>query len=316
MAQNRAPEPAYDWNRMGERQPLLHRGITLLDETLRDGIQNPSVRDPSREQKLELLHLMSQLGVHRVNAGLPASSKRNFEDTLALCQAIVDEKLAIRPVAAGRTVVSDVEPIVEVAQCTGQCVEVYVFIGSSPIRQYTEGWNVDWVREQSRKAISFAVREGLPVCYVTEDTTRSHPDALRTLWLSAIEHGARRLCLTDTVGHATVHGVRHLVEHARGVIEESGAEVGIDWHGHNDRGLALDNALWALELGADRIHGTALGIGERTGNAPLDRIIEVLTLLGELHTDRTLLEQYRKLARASLDWSGGLPTRTSSVGVS
>ncbi|MEM9189826.1 MAG: 2-isopropylmalate synthase, partial [Myxococcota bacterium] len=99
---------------------------------------------------------------------------------------------------------------------------------------------------------------------------------------AAIDHGATRLCLCDTVGHATPDGVRNLIRFTRHVVDGSGAEVKIDWHGHNDRGLGLVNSIYAFEYGADRVHGCILGIGERVGNAPLDLLLINLKLLGEL----------------------------------
>jgi len=147
---------------------------------------------------------------------------------------------------------------------------------------YAEDWDIALLVSRSIEAIGFAVRHGLPTTYVTEDTTRSHPDVLAILFRTAIEHGASRLCLCDTAGHATPEGVKRLVGWTRGLARSLGADVGLDWHGHNDRGLAVANAICALEAGADRAHGTVLGIGERVGNAALDQLLVNLKLLGEL----------------------------------
>ncbi len=271
----------YDWNTVAERPPWVARPPARLhDETLRDGIQSPSVRDPEVDAKLRVLHLLDRLGVETTDVGLPGAGPRAREHVTRLCREIVDANLSIRPTCAARTVVADIEPIVEVSQQVGLPVEVMTFIGSSPIRQYAEGWSTDLIVERSVQAVSFAAREGLPVTFVTEDTVRSHPDFLRDLFLRAIEAGANRLCLCDTVGHATPDGVRSLVRFTLEVIEQSGRPVGIDWHGHDDRGLSLVNALAAFEAGAERVHGTVLGIGERVGNTPLDLLLVNLKLLG------------------------------------
>jgi len=157
------------------------------------------------------------------------------------------------------------------------------FIGSSPIRQYAENWDLDLMIERSADAIDLAVKNNLPITYVTEDTTRSRPDMLDRLFRNAIEHGAHRLCLCDTVGHATPDGIKNLIKFTRNLLNAMGRpEIGIDWHGHNDRGLGVVNTIFALEYGADRLHGTALGIGERVGNAALDQVMLNLKLLGEL----------------------------------
>lgn len=255
------------------------------DETLRDGLQCPSVTDPPLDEKIAILHGLEAMGVDSVNVGLPGAGPRAFADALALCQEIATQRMRIRPGCAARTTGADIAPIVELSQRAGMAVEVLAFIGSSPIRQLAETWSLDLVRRRSVEAVSFAVGEGLPATYVTEDTTRSHPDALRTLFRAAIEHGATRVCLCDTVGHATPQGVRNLVRFARAIVDEAGDGVRLDWHGHNDRGLALDNTLWALEHGVDRVHGCLLGIGERVGNAPLDLLLVNLALLGRSERD-------------------------------
>jgi len=290
--------PVFDWNELGTQPRLLRAGSTLLDETLRDGIQNPSVRDPPIAQKFELLQVMNELGVHVVNAGLPAASDRSRADTEAICREISRSKLAIRPAAAARTLVSDIVPIVEIAQRVSLPLELYTFVGSSPVRQMVEDWDVGELERLVLAAVEFAVREGLSVCLVTEDTTRSRPEALRCLWRAAIDRGAARVCIADTVGHATPDGIRSLVRFCRHVLEEAGApEVGVDWHGHDDRGFALDNALRALEAGADRVHATALGIGERCGNTAMELLLLNLAELGELEDlDRRRLKRYCELA--------------------
>jgi len=302
----------YDWNGVNRRGRLIQSGITFFDETLRDGIQNPSVVDPKQSDKIELIHLMDQIGIHVADVGLPGSSKRNYDDVLAICQEVAKNKLKIRMAVAGRTVASDIAPMIEIAQKVGMPLEVYTFIGSSPIRQLAEAWDLAAIAKKSADAIDVAVKAGLPTCYVTEDTTRSRPEVLATLFKNAIDHGATRLCLSDTVGHATPDGVRNLIEFTKSVIASMGLKagpspdgrgIGIDWHGHNDRGLALENALWALEFGADRVHGTALGIGERVGNAQMELILLNLKLLGELEgQDTSKLVEYCETAARACHW--------------
>jgi len=294
----------YDWNEIARRgRRVIPEGCTFLDETLRDGLQNPSVTDPPIEAKLELLHLMAKLGIHVADVGLPGSSKRAFDDVLRMCREVTDNKLPIQVSCAGRTVPSDITPMVEISQRAGMPVLVYTFIGSSPIRALAEEWSVEHIAKKSAEAIDVGVKAGLEVTYVTEDTTRSRPEVLQTLFKNAIDHGASRLCLCDTVGHATPDGVRNLIYFAQSVIAGMGAKVGIDWHGHNDRGLALTNALYALEHGADRVHGTALGIGERVGNSQMELILLNLKLLGQLeHQDLTHLVEYCEVAARAVKW--------------
>ncbi|MEI8254894.1 MAG: 2-isopropylmalate synthase, partial [Deltaproteobacteria bacterium] len=203
----------FDWNNVGRRYaPFGH--VEFFDETLRDGIQNPSVKDPSIDDKLELLHLMNSLGIHVADIGLPGSSKRAFDDVLRMCREVVDQKMSIRLACAGRTVPSDITPMVEISQRAGIQIEVYTFIGSSPIRALAEDWDLASMLKKSADAIDVGVKAGLPVCYVTEDTIRSKPEVLATMFKNAVDHGASRLCLCDTVGHATPDGVRALINFA------------------------------------------------------------------------------------------------------
>ncbi len=299
----------YDWNASRGARRLVRPGVTFLDETLRDGIQCPSVVDPCLADKRALVHAMDALGIHYVNVGLPAASSRNRDDCEELCHEIVESRLAIRPIAAGRTLPTDLEPIAEISQRAGIEVMAYAFIGSSEIRKLVESWDVTSLVRKTTDALAFAARQGIPVCYVTEDTTRAHPRSLRTLWNAALDSGAKRLCLADTVGHVMRRGVRNLAIFARTVIDEHGSsDIGLDWHGHNDRGLALDNALWALEYGVDRIHGTASGVGERTGNTCMELLLLNLWLSGELSfEDPAALDEYAALARRATNFPGRAP---------
>ena len=293
----------YDWNEVNRTGPLVPKNVTFFDETLRDGLQNPSVIDPGVDAKIEIIHLMDAIGIDAVDVGLPGSSKRAFDDCLRLCQEVRDQKLKFKVACAGRTVASDITPMIELSQRAGIPIEVYAFIGSSPIRQYAEAWDVNLIAKRSAEAIDVAVKAGLSVAYVTEDTTRSRPEVLTTLFRAAIDHGASRICLSDTVGHATPDGVRNLIRFTKDVIAQSGADVGIDWHGHNDRGFALENGIWALEFGADRVHATALGIGERVGNVPMELLLMNMKLLWQLeHRDLTKLLDYVEAVARAVGW--------------
>jgi 2-isopropylmalate synthase len=302
------PEPAgeggvihpliYDWNSVdGPAAPAVP--VMLDDETLRDGLQSPSVRSPSIEQKLQILHLIDALGIETADIGLPGAGPHVVKDVERLAREIVDQKLSVRANCAARTMVADIQPIVDVAQRTGLAIECCAFIGSSPIRQYAEDWTLDKLERLSVEAITFAVGEGLPVMYVTEDTTRADPDSLRRLYSAAIRAGASRLCIADTVGHATPGGARAVVRFVQSIVDDCGGGVGIDWHGHRDRDLALGNSLAALEAGATRLHGAALGIGERVGNTPMDALLANLVLLGYRKADLTRLGEYVELVSAA-----------------
>jgi 2-isopropylmalate synthase len=282
----------YDWNVRGERQLPDRPSVELDDETLRDGLQSPSVRTPSIQDKIRILHFMATLGIQSANIGLPGAGPQVKHDVMVLAREIRDERLAIFPNCAARTLRVDIDPILEASQVAGLPIETAVFIGSSPIRQFAEDWTLDRMLEHSIDAVSYATAHGLPVMYVTEDTTRAQPETLRRLYTAAIEAGARRVCLADTVGHATPDGVWNLVTFMKGIVADSGEDVKIDWHGHNDRGLALINSLTAAAAGADRIHGTALGVGERVGNTSIDQLLVNFKLLGWIDSDLSQLGPY------------------------
>lgn len=285
-------ELIYDWNVEGERYPIQCTGVELDDETLRDGLQSPSVRSPSIEAKVRILHYMAALGIQSANIGLPGAGAAVKRDVIDLAREIRDGNLAIFPNCAARTLQVDIDPIVDASQAAGIAIEAAVFIGSSPIRQYAEDWTLDTMIRHSHEAVHYAAGQGLPVMYVTEDTTRAHPDTLRRLYATAVEAGAERVCIADTVGHATPEGVWNLVTFIKSVVEAAKPGVKVDWHGHNDRGLGLINALTAASAGADRVHGTALGIGERVGNASIDQLLVNFKLLGWVDNDLTTLGEY------------------------
>lgn len=283
-------ELIYDWNR-AEGAPQ-QRSVEFDDETLRDGLQSPSVKDPDIETKIRILHLMADLGIQSANIGLPGASQRQRDDVARMCREIRDQNLPILPNCAARTLASDILPICDVADEVGLAIEASCFIGSSPIRQYTEDWGLDRMLKHTADAVSLASGRGLPVMYVTEDTVRAHPDTIRALYTTAIEHGAGRICVCDTVGHATPAGVRALIRFVREVADATGEQVKVDWHGHRDRGLDVANTMAAIEAGADRVHGTALGIGERSGNTPMDLILVNCVLEGYIDQDLSKLPEY------------------------
>ena len=288
----------HDWNHTDTPKPA---SVLLDDETLRDGLQSPSVRCPTIEQKLEILHLIDRLGIDTANIGLPGAGPHVVRDVERLAREIADQRLRVTANCAARTVVADIRPIAEISQRTGVAIECCTFIGSSPLRQYAEGWTLDQLLKLTEDAITFAVGEGLPVMYVTEDTTRADPDTLRALYSTAIRAGATRVCIADTVGHATPHGAAAVVKFVVSVVAECGGGVGIDWHGHRDRDLAVVNTLAALEAGATRLHGAAIGIGERVGNTPMELLLVNLVLMGYIERDLSALCEYCNTVAAATD---------------
>ena len=289
MTEAKPEDLIYDWNarnRRGPLFPLRDRKLSFFDETLRDGIQSPSVRDPDIEAKKEILRLTASLGIDAVDLGLPGAGPRAVADVTALIEFAEQEELGIEYACAARTHPADINAVADIADATGKAITVYAFLGSSPIRLYAESWDVGLLLQRTVEAAELCNKRGLPMTFVTEDTTRTPPPILDQLFRAAVEHGVRRLCLCDTVGHAVPDGVSDLIAFTRMLLESINAtHVGIDWHGHNDRGLGVPNNLRAIRAGADRIHGTALGVGERVGNAALDQTLMNLKLIGEIDND-------------------------------
>ena len=291
----------YDWNTAGDFVFPAAGKVTLDDETLRDGLQNPSVHDPSIEEKIEILHLMESLGIEMVNIGLPAAGPRAYADAEALAKEIAGSRMKIRPNCAGRTHENDIRPIAEISQRAGIAVEAGLFIGSSPIRRQVEEWSVDYLLKTTENAVKFGVAQGLPVMYVTEDTIRTDADTVRALYGTAIRCGARSIVLCDTVGHATPMGAYNLVKFVReNVVLPLGETIRVDWHGHCDRGLAVANSFAAIAAGANQIQTATNSLGERVGNTPTELMLVNMRLLGMIDRDLSMLKEYcEKVARAT-----------------
>jgi isopropylmalate/homocitrate/citramalate synthase len=274
-------ELIYDWNTALPTNLLPKGPVLLNDETLRDGLQSPSVRDPSIEEKIEILHLMESLGINALDLGLPGAGPRAVEHVEALAREIAANRMKIRPNCAARTHENDIRPIAEIVQRTGLKIEAATFIGSSPLRRYTEGWTEDFLLQTTEKAVKYAVSLGLESMYVTEDTSRCDPEMIKRLYSAAINCGARAIVVCDTAGHSTPMGAYALTKYVlEEVVKPSGEKIRLDWHGHCDRGFAIANSIAALAAGADCVHACALGTGERVGNTQMDQMLVNLKLMG------------------------------------
>jgi 2-isopropylmalate synthase len=286
----------YDWNKNVPPGLKPPGPVLLNDESLRDGLQSPSVRDPSIPEKIEILHLMEALGINSLDLGLPGAGQRSVDAVTALAHEIATHNLKIQANCAARTHENDIRPIAEIVQKTGLRIEAATFIGSSPIRRFTEGWTDDFLEKTTEKAVKYAVSLGLDVMYVTEDTSRCDPQTVKRLYTTAIECGARAICICDTAGHATPMGALALVRFVmEEVVKPSGEKIRVDWHGHSDRGLAIANSMAAIIAGANSVHGCAIGLGERVGNTQIDQMLVNLKLMGIAPWDKqdlTKLKEY------------------------
>ena len=299
----------YDWNVIDyeiDRNPANHpHDVWFDDETLRDGLQSPSARNPTIEQKIELIDYMERLGIQKVDLGLPGAGPFHVNHIDAMLSHMGENGYDLRPGCAVRTVVSDIEPLVDLQAKHERQIQASAFLGTSPIRQYAEGWTMDRILSTAEKAVSFALDNDIPVMFVTEDTTRSKPEEIKAVYTRALELGADRICVCDTCGHVTPNGVRKLLAFIQDeVIPDAGVkrrDIEVNWHGHQDRGLGVANNLAAVEAGADVIHGTALGVGERAGNAPIDQTLVNLSLMGVISNDLTSLNEYMQKAHEYIE---------------
>jgi len=291
----------YDWNSDGPLAIPPGRRVLLNDETLRDGLQNPSIQDPTIEEKIEILHLMESLQIDSVNIGLPGAGTRAAQHTEALAREIAANRMRIKPNCAARTVEADIRPIAGISQRAGIEIEAATFLGSSPIRRLVEDWTIDHLVRTTETAVKFAVEHGLPSMYVTEDTVRTDPETVKRLYTTAIRSGARAIVLCDTVGHVRPQGAFNLVKFAmEHVVQPSGEKIRVDWHGHRDRGLDIANSLAAVAAGAHQVHGVALSLGERVGNTPMELLMVNLRLMGLIDKDLSKLRAYcEKVAEAT-----------------
>ncbi|MBJ16812.1 MAG: 2-isopropylmalate synthase [Euryarchaeota archaeon] len=299
----------YDWNDFDysiNRNEANHpHELWFDDETLRDGLQSPSARNPSIDQKIELIDCMESLGIQKVDLGLPGAGPFHIDHIDSMLSHMNENSYQIRPGCAVRTVVSDIEPLVDLQAKHERKIQASAFLGTSPIRQFAEGWTMEKILSTAEAAVTYAVDNDIPVMFVTEDTTRSKPDEIKEVYTRAIELGADRICICDTCGHVTPNGVKRLMQFIQEeVIPDSGVsrrDIEVNWHGHQDRGLGVANNLAAYEAGADVIHGTALGVGERAGNAPLDQTLVNLSLMGVIKNDLTSLNEYMNKAHEYVD---------------
>jgi 2-isopropylmalate synthase len=273
----------------------------LFDETIRDGLQAPGIPVPSTTIKARLIELMVSAGIGAVNVGFPGASPAAARSCIELVQCIEQRRLHIQPACCGRTHDDDIAAIRDVAETAQTSIEAYAFVAVSPVRHIVENWTVESIERRIRNSAAACRRSGIDFVLVLEDATRSERNILSRVFSTAASQGIGRVVLCDTVGCADPDSTRKLVDWTSDHFAAAGWPVKIDWHGHNDRGLALINSLTALEAGCDRIHGTVLGIGERAGNAAIDQIILNRHLGNNDTFDLKALRRYSEYAANVLD---------------
>lgn len=301
----------HDWNAPA---PAGLGRVQLLDDTLRDGLQSTSARMPTTRQRKTMFDLSVACGTDAQILGLPGAGPAAETCIAALARHAAQSAPWVERLTAIRTHPHDIAAHQRVVDDAGTAITAALFVGCSPIRAMVEHWDLSEIRNKVEAMTAELVAAGTDVLFVTEDTTRSRPDVIAEIYKAAIGAGASRVCLCDTVGHADPGGTARLVNFMADLIEETGTSTGIDWHGHNDRGLALINALTAAENGASRVHTTCLGMGERCGNTSLEQFVAHLAITGCLPMDHRVaaLKPYAEKVR---DWCAApMPDNLPIVG--
>jgi 2-isopropylmalate synthase len=300
----------HKWNPDTEILKRLYQEALVVDETLRDGLQGYLNRQPSIEEKIQFLEMMHSLGITDLALGFPAGNPGDMPD---LARHIIQRKFQFNPYALARIVESDIDAIDEIAQETGLSIAVMLFVGSSPIRAFVEGWDFKEKGLQVEKMIKYAHSKSLEVIFATEDTTQSQHETIERLYKTALDQGVKRLLIADTVGAAEPNDVRVIINYFKNEIMNGFSGIELDWHGHNDLGLAVANSLQAIQSGVKRVHGTVRGIGERAGNAALEQLIYNMYKHGNNRYNLQELRTYDRLVSDSTS-EGDLSPRQPIVG--
>ncbi len=268
----------YDWNRQSGAAPLTC-SPEVLDVTLLEAPHSPAARQPPLSERLRLLHQLDELGLDLVCLG---DAGEGWAETLPLVSEVAESRLKVRSAVLCRNHATELERVAEASEQLGHAIHVLLQCGYSPLQEWKgEAWAAARA-ERMQESVMFAVGLGLTVTLLCPDAPRAHPGWLVDTLGRALDSGAQRLALVDTTGCATPEGVARLVAFVTELCRRKGLPERIDWFGFNDRGLALANALTALESGASRVHASVLGLAERSGCVPLDLLLINLRLLGAL----------------------------------
>jgi 2-isopropylmalate synthase len=291
-----SPSAPFDWNTPTVRRQPIEVG----DVTLSEGLLSPSVVDPSQPDKRRLLSLMPVLGLRAVSLGHPGLGVRQFSTVLNLARELMLAQWELDASCVARASVKDVASALDVRERSGLDVEVAVTLAVSPIQMEAEGLSAARLRDAAEASIAFAVRAGARVVAVLDDASRTPPEQLAPVLRDVAALGASAVRLADSAGRATPDATRALVrfvsEHLR---TRTGRPVRLDWVGQNDRGLALANAMAAVDAGVDRVFASALGLGSRSGITPMELLLTNLRVNGLWsHSLRTVVEYCESAATA------------------
>ena len=259
-----------DWN---EKKTFKNKSIVIEDDTLRDGLQSALLRIPNYFEKKELVTLAHASRIKYVMLGFPGASEDAYHECRLLVQFIRDMQWPLVPRLLGRANQSDMAAICRLQEETGVPLQADFFINICALRLKVEGWNLATITQMIHQASEQLDRHGVSYSISLEDATRSDTSIIEKMLCTIVNTKAIAIVLCDTVGACLPSGVANLLRFVKKTIAAHNSHIFQWWHGHNDRGLALANALCALDHGIDGISGTFLGIGERSGNICIEQIM-------------------------------------------
>jgi len=236
--------------------------VLILDTTLRDGEQAPFVIF-TLDEKIRIAKKLDELGVDIIEAGIPAMGSTEMDSI----SAIIGLKTCAQILTWNRL---DVEDIKKSIECGAKNVHLAVPASDLHIREKLNQTRA-WVLKTIQSVVDFAVSKGLSVSVGAEDASRADRKFLKKLYCTAIKAGATRVRYADTVGIQEAFGAYDEIKQLKEYIDRP-----LDYHGHNDFGMATANAFSAYRAGADVISCTVNGLGERAGNTPLEEFVMTL----------------------------------------
>jgi 2-isopropylmalate synthase len=260
---------------------------------------------------------MKAVGVEKADIGFAASNGLAYDRVVAVAKANAQEANPIEVSCAARTKrEEDIIPIVEASQTVGRPITADAFIGTDPDRIEVEKWTKQEMVTNVRETARFATSHGIPIMIVTETSflgIEKIPNIVKDIYKAALDEGARRVCLSDTTGQHLPYEIERGVKWMRKFLDKNGfPDVGIDFHGHDDLRCAVPNSIAAYRAGADRVHGTILGVGERAGNTDLiPLLIQMDSHNMNIGHDLRILPTYAMVASEAL----GIPIRDDEPGI-
>lgn len=269
----------HDWDHEGSEK-LRKSCFRLLDTTLRDGRQKPESKQPSVEEQKAIIDFDAKVGVDAIDICMPGVRGKYYREGVECAQYISRNHPNIEIVVLARTIEDDVAATIDFSKDAGVRLSVILFRGSSDLRLLAEDWNEDQIVEDMHRFSKILTCAGQKVISATEDTTRTRPEFLKSIFEAGITGGASELCVADTVGYADPTGTQRQMEWIRQNI--SGAnDLPIHFHGHDDTRNSVANSIAAIKSAPNTIvHATWLGVGERAGNTPMEGLLSDLERRG------------------------------------